>query len=296
MRAGPVVILRRNGIVNAADLNELALHWREFVPFSGAVAVDAGSNAYVQTFDDTLGTDGTATGIKLPLGWSVINDRIEVDSTTGSFPVGSVISTSNTSYNAGMENASDRTLAVGVAAGQDEVALELLAQVIATDANSFQLQFDVEAWDSADGFRVGNTVLQAADDPGEAAFKLTVDIDLGDGFTSLFDLGTITTGPTPRADVRRHRGREVPTPTGLLSIVVFLQLRFQLVPISASAGPLILKRKPKAGYSGSITFSLRLFPSGATDAVAVPEPSAPLQMFFGLALIIRRATACRCRS
>ena len=34
------------------------------------------------------------------------------------------------------------------------------------------------------------------DDPGEAAFHVTVDMDMGDGFAPLVDLGTVTTGPT----------------------------------------------------------------------------------------------------
>ena len=34
------------------------------------------------------------------------------------------------------------------------------------------------------------------DNPGEAAFQVTVDIDTGDGFAPLADLSTVTTGAT----------------------------------------------------------------------------------------------------
>ena len=66
--------------------------------------------------------------------------------------------------------------------------LQLLADV--TDANSEQLQlsFDIEAWDAATSSSTTN--------PGEAAFDVSIEIDRGDGFVPLIDLGRVTTGPT----------------------------------------------------------------------------------------------------
>jgi hypothetical protein len=62
--------------------------------------------------------------------------------------------------------------------------LQLLAEAGEAGASAIQLAFDVEAWDN----------LRPIGVPGEAAFDVTVDIDPGDGFEALADLGTITTG------------------------------------------------------------------------------------------------------
>jgi hypothetical protein len=72
---------------------------------------------------------------------------------------------------------------LGIGRNTDEGKLQLLADVIGSDANGFQLAFDVEAWNAG---RV--TTL------GEAAFDVTVEIDSGDGFELLSDLGRVTTG------------------------------------------------------------------------------------------------------
>ena len=96
------------------------------------------------------------------------------------------------------ENDSDRALAVGVTGGTDEHFLQLLVDVTVGDASSFRFQFDVEAWDARDGVFVAplNRFFNTPDDPGEAAFHVTVDMDTGNGFATLVDLGTATTGPT----------------------------------------------------------------------------------------------------
>ena len=151
---------------------------------------------YAQDFDIALGADGSVTGIALPTGW-IAGDASSLakNVTTEPFPVESSFGRSST-FNVRGENDSDRALAVGVSNGSDHRLLQLLADVTGDDASSFQLQFDVEAWDARDGIRVGNRVLSGPDDPGEAAFNVTVDLDTGDGFAQLIDLGTVTTGPT----------------------------------------------------------------------------------------------------
>ena len=190
-----------DGVVDSTDLNELALNWRRLIPFAGTVPITAGSDAYVQTFDEALGPDGSVTGTQLPAGWTAADNGFVGNSTMRSFPINRNMpggQTTTATYNAGADNDSDRALAVGVSVSgsEDDLALQLLAHTGLTDADSFRFQFDVEAWDAVDGFPIGNNVIAGPDDPGEAAFKLTVDIDTGDGFTSLADLGTVTTGST----------------------------------------------------------------------------------------------------
>ncbi len=48
----------------------------------------------------------------------------------------------------------------------------------------------MEAWDA----RQVSFPIQLADDPGEAAFNVTVELNTGDGFRELLNLGTVTTG------------------------------------------------------------------------------------------------------
>ncbi len=45
-------------------------------------------------------------------------------------------------------------------------------------------------------FRLATVSLGEPDNPGEAAFKVSVEVDSGDGFAPLADFGTVTTGPT----------------------------------------------------------------------------------------------------
>ncbi len=149
---------------------------------------------YQQNFDAALGIDGSEVGATFPTGWTK-DDNPWVTRTTTPFPVESFAQ--NSTFNAGAANDSDRALAIGVRNGSDQHFLQLLGDVTGTDASSFQLQFDIEAWDARDGVFFPNLgYLGGPDDPGEAAFNVTVEIDSGDGFTSLADFGTVTTGPT----------------------------------------------------------------------------------------------------
>jgi hypothetical protein len=157
------------------------------LPFE-AVALSAGSSAYSQNFDAALGPDGNATGSVLPTGWTVSDRGILFGNATNrSFPVSSTFgSGGNPVLNAGAEGDVDRTLAIGVKAEVEGGFIQLLADVTGEDAASIQIQFDVEAWDARRNSRT--------DDPGEAAFQVQLDIDRGDGYTTLADLGTVTTG------------------------------------------------------------------------------------------------------
>ena len=162
------------------------------LPFE-AVSLSAGSEAYSQDFDQALGSNGGQRGTVLPTGWTVSDNGIIFNNATDrAFPVSSTFgSAGNPILNAGAEGDSDRTLAIGANDRNEGGMIQLLADVTGNDATSLQLQFDVEAWDARTSSRT--------DDPGEGAFQVHVDIDRGDGYERLADLGTVTTGllPTP---------------------------------------------------------------------------------------------------
>ncbi len=148
------------------------------------LSLDPDSGPYSQDFDEALGTD-SGRGTELPTGWSTSgNGIIFQDETTKTFPVRSSLGRTPT-LNAGGENEADRALAIGVNEPSEERFLQLLTEVSDADATGLQLKFDIEAWDVKRTRR---------DEPGEAAFDVTVDVNHGDGFTQLLDLGTITTG------------------------------------------------------------------------------------------------------
>ncbi len=152
---------------------------------------------YHQEFS-LLGRDGQATTF-LPPGWAFSDDgRIFGTSITEAFPVGNSLGQGTTVFNAGHPDDLDRAVAVGVTSSTGEGMLQLVADVIGEDAKSLQLQFDIEAWDAKDGVFVPalNRIVGGPDEPGEAAFNVTVEINSGDGFTPLVDFGTVTTGPT----------------------------------------------------------------------------------------------------
>ena len=160
---------------------------------SEKISLSGLGDSYEQDFD-ALGSDGSAVGITLPTGWTRGNFAA---ATTTSFPVEESFSADST-FNAGAAGDADRALAIGVSNSSDDRFLQLRAAVTDTSATSIRLQFDVEAWDARDGTFVAplNTVVNLPDDPGEAAFQVTVDIDTGDGFVPLIDFGTVTTGAT----------------------------------------------------------------------------------------------------
>ena len=115
-----------------------------------------------------------------------IDTRIFDTSITEDFPVGSSLGRGTPVFNAGMPGDPDRALALGVTRTTGDGMLQLVAGVAGGDANSIQLAFDIEAWD----------VANSRDLPGEAAFNVALDLDTGDGFVQLLDLGTVTTGAT----------------------------------------------------------------------------------------------------
>ncbi len=161
---------------------------------AGKISLSGLGETYRQNFDEALGSDGSAVGTTFPRAWT--HERWGT-TTSAPFPVGENFESYST-FNAGAENDSDRALAIGVTGASDEHFLQLLAEVTDTDASSFRLQFDVEAWDARDGVFIPtlNRFFNLPDDPGEAAFHVTVDMDMGDGFAPLVDLDTVTTGPT----------------------------------------------------------------------------------------------------
>ncbi len=167
----------------------------DLLPFE-AVPLNKGLASYSQDFDAAFGSDGNAKGIVLPIGWTISDNGTVFSNTTDrAFPVSSSLGSSgNPILNAGAEGDGDRTLAIGAKDGVEGGMIQLLADVAGDDATSVQLQFDVEAWDARNNSRTDN--------PGEAAFRVQVDIDRGDGYQTLADLGTVTTGllETPTGD------------------------------------------------------------------------------------------------
>ncbi len=160
---------------------------------SEKISLSGWGDTYEQDFD-ALGSDGSAVGVTLPAAWT----RGNFGTTTSTpFPVEETF-LGDTTFNAGSPGDTDRALAIGVSNSSDDRFLALRAAVTDAAAASFQLQFDIEAWDARDGTFVAvlNRFVNLPDDPGEAAFQVAVDIDMGDGFVPLADLGTVTTGAT----------------------------------------------------------------------------------------------------
>lgn len=174
--------------------NEFDMFSVPVLPFERA-SLQVGLEPYRENFDEALGVDGSSAGTTFPIGWAQSENGVILENTTTqSFPVGSNVTAGL--FNAGAEGSQDRTLALNPSGGLK--TLQLLADVTGTDASSFQLKFDVEAWDAKDGVFVPalNQFVGEPDDPGEAAFSVTVELDSGDGFTTLVDFGTVTTGAT----------------------------------------------------------------------------------------------------
>ena len=148
---------------------------------------------YEQAFNGSIGNDGT-TNVHLPRGWAFFDDGGErangpIYNTiiTDDFPVGRRLPSSRTSLlNAGIPDDLDRALALGTPRNAGESTIQLVTDVVGGDAKSIQLSFDIEAWDAA----------ASRDNPGEAAFDVVLDLDKGDGFQPILDLGKVTTGAT----------------------------------------------------------------------------------------------------
>ena len=156
-------------------------------PFeSVAVSLDT---PYSESFD-SLGQDAAA-GSLLPGGWLHSDDDVfYFNSTTEAFPVDRVFGPEV--LNAGTPDDPDRALALVAANSSADTAFQVIAIVEGEPAGALRLQFDVEAWGAADIVQGFDTT--PFDDPGEAAFLCSVDIDTGDGFTPLVDLGSVSTG------------------------------------------------------------------------------------------------------
>ena len=155
---------------------------------------------YTQDFD-TLGLDGSAE-VALPNAWTVTDENafnVYQHETAASFPI---TTSAQGAYpfamSAGVPGETDRALSI-YALRDSEVRrhqsstsqLQFLADADGS-ADSLQVQFDIEAWDASTS--------SLASDPGEAAFDVTIDIDSGNGFEPLLDLGRITTGQLQRPD------------------------------------------------------------------------------------------------
>jgi hypothetical protein len=205
----------------------------EFVSTLPSVALDGAGGVYQQRFDEALGVDGSQRNQPLPLGWSGnrISDFGYETTTTKSFPP-SLLARGTLLYNAGHDQDADRALALGIGSNTDAGTLQFLADVTGADASALQLAFDLEAWD-ADTRMTGF---------GEAAFDVTIEIDQGNGFEPLLDLGNITTGELQKPDGDYLDGNiaanRVSFDSGILpaSIPAGSQLRFRWsVPLDGNS-------------------------------------------------------------
>lgn len=154
---------------------------------------------YRQTFD-SFPNDGSRTA--LPHGWVYYDEVVENDVadpgddemiyntlTTHDFPPGArfrLDSAGATLFNAGVPGETDRALTVGTHRRSGESTIQFVTEVTGGNAESLQLAFDMEVWESD----------RSRDDPGEAAFDVALDLDTGNGFEPLLDLGRVTTGAT----------------------------------------------------------------------------------------------------
>ena len=146
------------------------------------VQIVSKGDSYLEDFDMTLGGINTP----LPKGWVGATDDAIYTSVTGSFS--NHIAAGGTLYNVGPRSGGeDRALALGITDGNQQNELQFHAQVNDNDIERMRLQFDLEVW---------GVNSDLATDPGEAAFSVTLDVDAGNGFMRMVDLGTVTTGPT----------------------------------------------------------------------------------------------------
>lgn len=164
------------------------------------VAASTLGKTYFQPFDsmDSNGERGF-----VPDGWAYYDEIVEnsvADPTddeiiyntfaTHAFPpAGARFRLQNegpTLFNAGIPGESDRALTIGTHRNSGESTIQFVTELTGGGAQSLQLAFDVEAWESD----------RSKDDPGEAAFDVVIDVDSGNGFEQLLDLGKVTTGAT----------------------------------------------------------------------------------------------------
>ena len=151
------------------------------------ISLSGADGVYEQNFDAALGIDSSVDDQPLPPGWTGSRNGIATSHlTTKTFPTGSV-GRGTLVYNAGENQDSDRALGLGIGSETNRGTLQLLADVTDAPAQQLQLAFDVEVWDAATS--------RSTTDPGEAAFDVSIEIDGGDGFVPLLDLGRVTTGP-----------------------------------------------------------------------------------------------------
>ena len=149
------------------------------------ISVDGGGDTYWQDFGAAIGSDSNTVGMALPDQWAAISNGILHDTISQPFPPnGAAFGT----YNVG--EGSDRTLATGSTDSSQENKLRLFAEIAGSlEARAVRLAFDVEA---------GAGSLNA-EDPGEAAFHVTLEADDDGSFSEIVDFtggSAISTGVT----------------------------------------------------------------------------------------------------
>ena len=162
------------------------------------VATTPVGEVYSQSFDLMQATGDRGF---VPNGWAYYDEVVENEDgpaddeiiyntfATHAFPTDSrfrLLFEGPTLFNAGVPGESDRALAIGTHLRSREATLQFVTELTGGNASSLQLAFDVEAWESD----------RSKDDPGEAAFDVMIDVDSGDGFEPLANLGKVTTGAT----------------------------------------------------------------------------------------------------
>jgi hypothetical protein len=147
--------------------------------------------SYAQSFD-SLGTSGEAE-IDLPLGWTVTDKNafnIYKFETNAEFPAPSRITGDGPHvFNAGVPEAEDRALGVYREGRSTGATVEFLANTPEIEASALQLAFALEVWDKVRGSSEGAGLLD-----------VSVQIDRGEGFTELANLGTFETSEVAAAE------------------------------------------------------------------------------------------------
>jgi hypothetical protein len=225
--------LRGSRLPDESDIipDSFDIYQAPVLPFTAAPLSGQGG-VYQQKFD-SLGDSSNFVAQPFPESWTfTANDVIFDNATTRRFPV--PVRDYAGAFNAGTSGDVDRALATNVTeleTGQ----LQFRAQIEGAPVQALRLSVDVEAW------QVRRSL---ATEPGEAAFAVLLDVDTGQGFAQLAELGVATTeaklqfpqaGSSLDGNQQANRGSFDSGPLAL-SIPEGAALRLRFVPTGPSLG------------------------------------------------------------
>lgn len=145
-------------------------------PPTDVVALRGAGGTYRESFEE-FGLGESAT--PLPTGWRAAAEGDGHDATTASFSSLAVDGV----FSAGATGSTERALVLGGTQGN---AMALFGQVSEQPLHALRVSVDLEAWGA----------FAPASANGQAAFDIVLEADLGNGYTSVADLGTASTAPT----------------------------------------------------------------------------------------------------